>query len=254
MIQKPMMRIKLTVAYDGTNYNGWQIQPNGTTIEEILNRELSRLLGEAIVVKGASRTDAGVHSLGNIAYFDTETRMPADRIAYALNRSLPPDITAQKSEQKEEGWNPHLVKSRKTYEYRILNSEMPVPTLRLYTHHYHYPLDEAKMDEAIRMLCGEHNFQGFASIHASVTDYTRTVYEASVKREGSLIRIRITGNGFLYHMVRIIAGTLIEIGGGLRQPEEIRTILESKDRSLAGPTAPAKGLTMISWEEEQLEI
>ena len=245
-----MKRIKLIVAYDGTNYNGWQVQPNGITIEEVLNRELSRLLGEPVKVKGASRTDAGVHSLGNIAFFDTDSRMPADRIAYALNRYLPPDITAQGSEEVPPDWNPHLVKSRKTYEYSILNRTFRLPTERLYTHFYHYPLDEKKMQEAIQALVGEHDFTSYASIHADVTDYVRTIYEASVTRNGDRITIRLTGSGFLYNMVRIIAGTLIEIGGGLKPPSAMASILEAKDRSLAGPTAPACGLTMISWEEE----
>ena len=244
------MRVKLIVAYDGTNYCGWQIQPNGITIEEVLNRELSGLLKEPIKVKGASRTDAGVHSLGNIAVFDTKARMPAEKISFALNRSLPPDIVVQGSMQVPDDWNPHTVKSRKTYEYRIVNRIFRLPTERLYAHFYHYPLDEKKMDEAIRYLVGEHDFTSFASIHADVTDHVRRIYEAEVCREGDMIKIRITGNGFLYNMVRIIAGTLIEIGGGLRDPSDMRRILPAHDRSLAGPTAPACGLTMISWEEE----
>ena len=245
-----MSRVKLIVAYDGTNYCGWQVQPNGITIEEVLNRELSRLLGEPIRVKGASRTDAGVHSLGNIAVFDTMSRMPAEKIAFALNRFLPPDIVSQGSEQVPDDWNPHLVKSRKTYEYRILNRTFRQPTERLYAHFYHYPLDVEKMDEAAKHLIGEHDFTSFSSIHAEVTDRVRTIYEAGVTRTDDMVTIRVTGNGFLYNMVRIIAGTLIEVGGGLKKPSDIPEILAKKNREAAGPTAPACGLTMLSWVEE----
>lgn len=247
------MRVKLIVAYDGTNYNGWQVQPNGITIEEVLNRELSKLLKEDISVRGASRTDAGVHSLGNIAWFDTDTKMPAEKIAFALNQFLPDDITAQGSARVADDWNPHTVESKKTYEYRILNRTFRLPTERLYSHFYHYPLDVEKMDVAAKVLVGTHDFTSFASIHSDVKSFTRTIYEAGVTKENDLITFRITGNGFLYNMVRIITGTLIEIGGGLREVSEMREILDAKDRGRAGTTAPPEGLTMISWEETEGE-
>ncbi|MBQ1901966.1 MAG: tRNA pseudouridine(38-40) synthase TruA [Lachnospiraceae bacterium] len=245
------MRVAMRVAYDGTNYCGWQIQPNGLTIEEVLNTTLSELLGETIVVSGASRTDTGVHSLGNIAVFDTNHRMPADKIAFALNQRLPDDIAIQESWEAPEGWHPRFVKSRKTYEYRILNCKMPLPTERLYTYHYHYPLDVEKMNTAIQDLIGEHDFTSFASVKSQVNSFVRTIYEASVVREGNIIKIRVTGNGFLYNMVRIIAGTLIEIGNERRPVSAIRDALDAKERSSAGPTAPAEGLTMISWTPEE---
>ena len=147
------MRVKMIVAYDGTNYKGWQVQPNGITIEEVLNKNLSNLLGEQIVVSGASRTDSGVHSLGNIAVFDTNTRMPADKIAFALNQRLPEDIVVQGSCEVEDGWHPRYQNSRKTYEYRILNRTFRMPTRRLDTYFYHYPLDVEKMKKAA-MRCG----------------------------------------------------------------------------------------------------
>ena len=142
------MRVKMIVAYDGTNYKGWQVQPNGITIEEVLNKNLSNLLGEQIVVSGASRTDSGVHSLGNIAVFDTNTRMPADKIAFALNQRLPEDIRIQLSEEVEPDFHPRYCDSEKTYEYRILNRKFPVPTERLYSYFYHYKLDVDKIREA----------------------------------------------------------------------------------------------------------
>lgn len=243
-----MKRVKLVVAYDGTNYRGWQVQPNGITIEEVLNRELSRLLGEEIAVIGASRTDSGVHSLGNVAVFDTNTRIPAEKISYALNQSLPADIVIQDSCEVPAGWHPRRCDSRKTYEYRILNREFPLPTRRLDTYFYYYDLDTDRMRAAARRLEGTHDFKSFCSVNTAAADTVRTVYACDVLRDGDVITIRVTGSGFLYNMVRIIAGTLIEVGGGRREPEEMDAILEAKNREAAGPTAPAHGLTMIGIE------
>lgn len=247
------MRVKMIVAYDGTNYKGWQVQPNGITIEEVLNKNLSNLLGEQIVVSGASRTDSGVHSLGNIAVFDTNTRMPADKIAFALNQRLPEDIVVQGSCEVEDGWHPRYQNSRKTYEYRILNRTFRMPTRRLDTYFYHYPLDVEKMKKAASYLEGEHDFKSFCAIGAQVKTTVRTIYACDVEKEGDIITIRVTGNGFLYNMVRIIAGTLVQVGGGALEPEAVKEILAKKDRSAAGPTAPAHGLTMMVIEFENVE-
>lgn len=240
-----MKRVKLIVAYDGTNYKGWQVQPNGITIEEVLNRELSRLLGEKITVTGASRTDSGVHSMGNVAIFDTNTRIPADKISYALNQRLPEDIVVQGSEEVSPDWHPRYQKSRKTYEYRILNRTFRLPARRLDTYFYHHPLDVEKMQQAASYLEGKHDFKSFCAVGAQVKTTVRTVYKCEVFKEDDIIIIRITGNGFLYNMVRIIAGTLIKVGGGELMPEEINNILAAGDRAAAGPTAPAHGLTMM---------
>ena len=148
------MRVKMVVAYDGTNYSGWQIQPNGVTIEQKLNEALQALLGEDIRVTGASRTDAGVHSLGNVCIFDTDTRMPAEKISYALNQRLPEDIVVQDSCEVPDTFHPRFSRSRKTYEYRILNRRFRMPTRRLDTYFYHYPLDVEKMQEAADYLVG----------------------------------------------------------------------------------------------------
>ena len=247
------MRVKMIVAYDGTNYKGWQVQPNGITIEEVLNKNLSNLLGEQIVVSGASRTDSGVHSLGNIAVFDTNTRMPADKIAFALNQRLPEDIVVQGSCEVEDGWHPRYQNSRKTYEDRILNRTFRMPTRRLDTYFYHYPLDVEKMKKAASYLEGEHDFKSFCAIGAQVKTTVRTIYACDVEKEGDIITIRVTGNGFLYNMVRIIAGTLVQVGGGAIEPEAVKEILAKKDRSAAGPTAPAHGLTMMGIEFETVE-
>lgn len=242
------MRVKLVVAYEGTNYCGWQIQPNGITIEQVLNETLSSLLGEEITVTGASRTDAGVHSLGNVVVFETHTKMPAEKISFALNQRLPEDIVVQESCQVPEDFHPRFSKSRKTYEYRILNCRFRQPLERRTSYFYHYPLDVSAMQKAAAYLVGEHDFTSFASVHAQTNTYVRMIYALDVVREGDMIRIRVQGNGFLYNMVRIIAGTLIQVGAGIKKPEDMESILAGKDRELAGPTAPAHGLTMIGLE------
>lgn len=242
------MRIKLIVAYDGTNYKGWQVQPNGITIEEVLNKKLTELLGEEITVAGASRTDSGVHSLGNVAVFDTNTRMPAEKISFALNQRLPEDIVVQDSCEVPEDWHPRYQNSRKTYEYRILNRTFRMPSRRFDTYFYHHPLDVEKMQKAASYLVGEHDFKSFCAIGAQVKTTVRAVYACDVLKNGEIITIRVTGNGFLYNMVRIIAGTLIQVGGGALPPERIPEILAAQDRSAAGPTAPAQGLTMMGIE------
>ena len=240
-----MKRIGMVVAYDGTNYCGWQIQPNGITIQGVLNKCLTDLLGEKIEVMGASRTDAGVHALGNVCVFDTNTRIPGEKISYALNQSLPEDIRIQLSEEVEPDFHPRYTDSEKTYEYRILNRTFPVPTERLYSYFYHYKLDEQKMREATSYLIGRHDFASFCGSGAQVRSTIRTITSAMVERDGDIITIRISGTGFLYNMVRIIAGTLIEIGNGQYPPEKMKSIVEACDRSAAGPTAPACGLTLI---------
>ena len=243
-----MRRIMLVVAYEGTHYHGWQLQPNGITIEGVLNEALGRLLGEEIVVIGASRTDAGVHSYGNVAVFDTNTRIPAEKLAYALNQRLPEDIVVQSSCEVAPDFHPRHCESRKTYEYRILNRKMPLPMRRRDTYFYYYDLDVERMQRAADLLTGEHDFKSFCATAAVVETTVRTIYELRVSREDDVIAIRVTGSGFLYNMVRIIAGTLIEVGAGKRSPESIREILEARDRAAAGPTAPAHGLTMIGIE------
>lgn len=243
-----MKRIKLIVAYDGTDYSGWQLQKNAVTIEQKLNEALSALLGEEIVVTGASRTDAGVHSLGNVCVFDTNTRIPPEKISYALNGRLPEDIVVCDSCEVAPDFHPRAGKSSKTYEYRILNRTFPDPTRRRDAYFYHYPLNVEAMAQAAALLEGEHDFKSFCSVHTQVESTVRTIYRCTVTKSEDVIRIRVTGNGFLYNMVRIIAGTLLEVGAGKRRPEEIADILAQCDRCAAGVTAPAHGLTMLGIE------
>lgn len=286
-----MKRVMLTVAYDGTNYHGWQIQTNGETIEGVLNRCLSDLTGERIEVIGASRTDSGVHAMGNVAVFDTDSPIPADKISYALNRRLPEDIRIRRSEEVPADFHPRHCVSRKTYEYRIYCADFPMPVKRLYSHYTYVPLDTDLMCRAAQYFVGTHDFKSFCSAEAQVETTVRQVESVEVwdeisEENGSAERmrrcnavcgkdvqpeeavfadmetasagvsrqeqiqdreivIRVTGYGFLYNMVRIMAGTLMEAGRGHIAPEDIKRILEARDRQAAGPTAPACGLTLI---------
>ncbi len=246
-----MKRVKLVVAYDGTNYRGWQFQTNGLTIEEVLNRELTALLKEPIAVIGASRTDSGVHARCNVAVFNTENRMPADKICFAVNQKLPDDIRVLSSEEVAPDWHPRKANCTKTYEYRILNSRVAMPLERLYSYFCYFPLDVERMREAARYLMGEHDFTSFCSARAQSEESVRTVYSLDVLQEGNMITLRISGSGFLYNMVRIIAGTLLKVGMGVYPPSHVEEILEARDRQKAGQTAPACGLTLVSLEYEK---
>lgn len=249
-----MKRVKMIVAYDGTNYCGWQIQNNGLTIEEVLNKTLTELLKEKITVTGASRTDSGVHAEGNVAVFDTENRMPADKICFALNQRLPDDIRILQSEEVAPDYHPRKQNCVKTYEYKIMNRKIEIPTLRLYTHFCYYPLDVDKMREAGAYLVGEHDFKSFCTARGQAEETVRTIYSLDIEKTGDLITIRIKGSGFLYNMVRIIAGTLMKVGMGVYPPSHVEEIIDARNRNAAGPKAAAKGLTLVSLDyEKELE-
>lgn len=272
-----MKRIKLTIAYDGTNYVGWQIQKNGIAVEQVINEHLSKLLNEEIVVIGASRTDSGVHARGNVAVFDTETRIPPEKISYALNQGLPEDIRIVQSEEAAPDFHPRYADTVKTYQYSILNCRHNIPTYRLYTDYVYYPLNVDKMREAAQYLIGEHDFVAFSSSGGQQKTTVRHIYSIDIEAEKAysdtiwsstdegrdngkkpakaitdfepeIIKITVKGNGFLYNMVRIIAGTLEKVGIGVYPPEHVREILESKDRSLSAPKAAARGLSLMKIE------
>ncbi len=255
---KMTRRILLQVAYDGTNYHGWQLQPNAATIEGELNRALCALTGEEIVVTGASRTDAGVHALGNVAVFDTTSRIPAEKFSYALNQRLPEDIVIQSSKQVADDFHPRHCDCRKTYEYDILNRTFPLPAYRNTAYFLYGTLNIEAMRRACQAFLGEHDFASFCAAGAQVQTTVRTIYslevecrpltEANVGSADQLLTIRVKGNGFLYNMVRIIAGTLVEVGRGHIKPEEVAGIIAAKDRAKAGPTAPARGLRLVEIE------
>ena len=192
----------------------------------------------------ASRTDSGVHALGDVAVFDTHTTIPPERISYALNQRLPEDIVIVKSEEVAEDFHPRYCDCSKTYEYHILNTRIPIPTKRLTNYFVSYDLDVEKMRKAAGYLIGEHDFVSFCNVRTDVEDTVRTVTELEILKDGEEITIRISGNGFLYNMVRIIVGTLIRVGRGFYEPEKVKEILEAKDRKAAGVTAPPHGLIL----------
>ena len=213
-----MRRIKLVVSYDGTAYCGWQLQPNGVTIEEVLNQALSSLLKEDIQVIGASRTDSGVHAMGNVAVFDTESRIPGDKICFALNQRLPDDVRIQASEEVPLTFHPRKANCVKTYEYKILNRKIDMPLQRLYSYFCYFNLDLEKMQKAASYLIGEHDFKSFCTVRTQAEETVRTLYDISVDRgTDDIITIRLKGSGFLYNMVRRIAaecGTLLILEEG----------------------------------------
>ena len=313
-----MKNIKLVVAYDGTNYSGWQIQPNAVTIEQLLDKAINSLTGENIHVTGASRTDAGVHAMGNVAVFKTNSTIPGRRWAYAINRFLPDDIVVQASWEVEKNFHPRHCNTVKTYEYKILNTPFPFPKERNYSWHVSHDLNINKMKEAAQILVGEHDFKSFCCVRTQTESTVRHIYSIEIIKEniynknisekfsnkynndsikkngdnnrncldmkasdnmsglsdkifgknyscddklqnnnvsaanradnisnGSYITIRIKGNGFLYNMVRIIAGVLIRVGRGFYTPEKVKEILDAKVHTSEGATAPPNGLVLM---------
>ena len=239
-----MRRIMLTVAYDGTDFHGWQAQPGVRTVEGELNRVLSEWLNDDISVIGASRTDTGVHALGNLAVFDMELSIPTDKIAYALNTKLPSDVKVQKAEEVAPDFHPRHCASRKTYEYHIYASQFPMPLAGRYAYYTYLQPDISKMQQAAAYLIGEHDFKSFCCVRTQAESTVRTIYNIEVRKEDKEIVIQIEGNAFLYNMVRIVAGTLLDVGTGKTQPEDIPRILEQCDRTFAGPTLPPEGLRL----------
>ena len=244
------MRILLVVAYDGTDYHGWQLQDNARTIEGELNRALTQLTKKDTTVIGASRTDAGVHALCNLAVFDSEMNIPAEKYAYALNTMLPGNIRIRKSMKVEDDFHPRKRKTSKTYRYAIDCEPIANPLKTRYAYHTYEKLDVDLMSQGAKYICGEHDFTSFCSVNGTAVSNVREIYDITVTKDGEDIFIDVTGNGFLYNMVRIIAGTLMEVGRGKMAPEAVKDMLEACDRTKTGPTAPACGLTLIrlDWE------
>lgn len=241
-------RILLKVAYDGSAYNGFAYLENANTIEGTINSAIHKLTGEKTEVIGASRTDAGVHAYGNVVVFDTTSTVPAESFYMALNSKLPDDIRIMESFEVPGDFHPRKCRSEKTYEYRILNTKLPVPTKRLYYWHCSYDLDAELMNDAGKNMEGEHDFSSFCASGSQALTHVRTIKSVDVVRDGDIISIKVVGNGFLYNMVRIIAGTLMEVGRGKIAPEAVKDIIEACDRTKAGPTAPPQGLFLVKYE------
>ena len=249
-----MRRILIKAAYDGTDYHGWQEAENAETIAGNINRALKRLTGEDIEVMGASRTDAGVHAKGNLAVFDTLSTIPSDRFSYALNTCLPSDIRILSSKEVPPDFHFKNIKTEKTYLYRIILTDIPDPLRIRYAWDISFDLDIEKMRLGASFLMGEHDFKSFCSVHTDARTTVREISHISVEKEEDEIRIWVRGYGFLYNMVRIITGTLVEIGRGKSRPEDIPEILDALDRRRAGPTAPPNGLTLIQIVMDQEAI
>ena len=243
-----MRNIKLTIEYDGKDFNGWQKQPNKLNIQGSIEQAISQITGEEIDLQASGRTDAGVHALGQVANFKTNSQIPIEKFAIAINTKLKRSIRIIKAEEVDEKFHSRLSCKRKTYRYIINNSEQGTAIYRNLETNIPNHLDEEKMNEAVKYFVGEHDFKAFKASGTSSKSSVRTIYEAKIYRNAEKIYIELTGNGFLYNMVRIIAGTLIRVGGDEMAPDEIPQILGKKDRTVAGPTAPAHGLTMMGIE------
>ncbi len=241
-----MPRILLTIAYDGTAYSGWQKQKNPAvrTVEGTVEEALSALFGKPVEVIGASRTDAGVHALGQRAVLDIETSIPTEKLPLALLKYLPEDITVVSAQTVADTFHPRFDCVKKTYSYRIWNGKTKNPKERLYAAFEHIPLDEERMNAATKKCIGTFDFASFCAAGSQALSTVRTIFDCHVQREGDAVTIFVTGDGFLYHMVRILAGTLIQVGKGRLAPEQMEQILLACDRTQAGPTAPAAGLTL----------
>ncbi len=239
------MRIKLTIEYDGTAYAGWQRQENALAVQQVIEEALTKLTRARVVITGASRTDAGVHALGQTAHFDTESRIPPDKYAFALNTMLPADIRIRKSEAVSEDFHARFSNKGKRYRYLIYQSPH-AGALNRNTHaHVIYPLDDEKMRRELTALIGTHDFAAFAASGSVVKDTVRTIYSASLARRGDELELLVEGSGFLYNMVRIIAGTLISVGAGRLEEGAFARAIQSGNRLDLGVTAPAHGLTLM---------
>ena len=242
------MRIFMTIAYDGTNFSGWQKQklPEVRTVEGELEKALRKLFRDPVLeCIGASRTDAGVHALGQRAVVDVETTIPAEKIPLAVRAFLPEDIAVTKAEEVPPEFHPRFDCVKKTYEYRFWNAPAKNPKERLYSAHQAKPLDVEQMNRAASAFIGRHDFAAFCAAGSSVSSTVRTIFDCHAEREGDVVKIFVTGDGFLYNMVRIIAGTLMAVGLGKLLPETLPGIIEGGDRRQAGQTAEPQGLTLL---------
>ena len=244
-----MINIRITIEYDGKDFNGWQKQPTKLNIQGEIERAIGIITGEEVEVIGSGRTDAGVNALAQVANFKiSELKIPVDRLVYAINSQLKKTIRIIKAEIVSEDFHSRYAAKRKTYRYTINNSIAGSAIYRNMQYHYPFKLDEKLMDEAVKYFIGEHDFKAFKASGTSSKSSVRKIYDAKVYRDGDLINIELTGNGFLYNMVRIIAGTLLEVGEGRIEPSNIGSILKDGSRKNAGKTLPPSGLCLVSVE------
>jgi tRNA pseudouridine38-40 synthase len=237
--------VKLVLAYDGTDFSGWQIQPNHRTIQGLLQGRLREILGEPVELIGAGRTDAGVHASGQVASFRTGRNIPIEAFTKGLNSILPPEVRVLSGEEVPSGFHAQRSAVGKEYRYQIYVGEVCPPFVYRYAHHEPRELNTRAMGEGAAHLVGEHDFAAFQSTGSDVRTSVRTIHRAEIRDDQGLLELRFHGSGFLRHMVRAIAGTLLEVGRGMQPPDWVREVLEGGDRSAAGPTAPARGLFLV---------
>ena len=249
------MRYALLISYDGTNYGGWQIQKNSITVQQKLTEALTLTLGKPVTVTASGRTDSGVHASAQVCHFDADTAIPPERLADAVNFHLPEDISVLKSAVAPEGFDAVASAKKKTYLYRVYLARRRQPLRDRYAVHIKYPVDLERLASSGKLFEGEHDFKAYCASGSQVKTTVRTVYSVETNWVETPfytdVGIRVTGNGFLYNMVRIIAGTLMEVGRGRIEPEQVKEILAAENRNAAGPTAPARGLTLVRYEFEQ---
>jgi tRNA pseudouridine38-40 synthase len=247
-----MRNIKLILAYDGTGFSGWQIQPDASTIQGCLASVIGRITGEKVLPQGSGRTDAGVHALAQVATFQTESVIPTANFMVALNDILPRSVRVMEATEVSAEFHPRRSALAKTYRYRIYREAVCPPFLADYVWHYPYPLDEDAMEQAAALIEGEHDFTSFAAVDAEKgrenASNVRRVFSSGWRREGEELIYEVRGNGFLHHMVRNLVGTFLVVGKGTLKPQDVITILEAKNRSTAGATAPASGLYLVNVE------
>ena len=241
-----MVNVLLTISYDGTNYSGWQRQKNSVSVQEETEKALTKLLSERIALTGSSRTDAGVHALCQKASFKINTlKIPIEKLPLAVNPFLPKDIAIKMAEIVNPDFHPRFSAKQKTYEYKIYNNKTPNPLIRRYCAYERRDLDIYLMKEAAKYFIGEHDFTAFKAVGGSTKTSIREIYDCSIKKSDNIITISVTGTGFLYNMVCIIAGTLLYVGLRRIMPYEIQKIILSKDRKMAGKTMPPEGLVLV---------
>lgn len=243
-----MQKIKLIVSYDGTRYHGWQKQDDVSSIQEELEKACKELFMQEIKIQGAGRTDAGVHALGQCATFMVKTTVPMKRVPLVLNRILPPDIVVTSAQVVADKFHVRYSAKSKTYQYQIMNADYPIPQMRHYADFVHIPLNVEAMNEGAQYFVGHHDFVAFCASRNEKKTTTRTIHYAKVTQIGAMVTFEVCGNGFLYNMVRIMVGTLIQVGIGKIEPADVRRIMVSKNRQNAGKTVPACGLTMCHVE------
>jgi tRNA pseudouridine38-40 synthase len=240
-----MRNIKLTVSYDGTDFNGWQTQPGFRTVQETLEKAIAELTAESIRVNASGRTDAGVHAVGQVVNFFTKTEHPPEILVRAINAHLPPDVIVRQAEDKPQSFDANRDALRKLYRYVICDGEVPDPFLRKYAHHVRHKLDVAAMRRSAEPLKGRHDFHSFETDWPNRMSSVRTISHLAINRVGDWIWLDVEADGFLYNMVRAIAGTLTNVGRGYWPETQVAGILQAEDRKEAGPTAPAKGLFLM---------